>query len=336
LDSRRELGRLRLWEPELSLAHRGQRYSQPKRVEIAGLGANWPSTAFSQDRLAFARVTFDTDIYRFTAGHRPRSVAASTFPEFEARWSPDGRRIAFTSLRSGERNEIWVAEADGSGVRQFTHGPGPTGSPWWSPDGRRIAFDSITNDHSHIWLIDADGGTPHQLTTDAGDQTVPTWSHDGQWIYFSADHGTGRDIWRVPATGGPSQRVTREGSGLFACESPDGKSLLYQPNDADSPLLALPLSGGPPRQLVACVKPSASATGPQGVYYVACDSSPDPALHVRDPKTGQDRLLGRLERYENNPIVLPLGLAVSPDGMSVLYLRHMSDTSDLMLIENFR
>ena len=91
-----------------------------------------------------------------------------------------------------------------------------------------------------------------------------------------------------------------------------------------------------PRQLVGCVKPTAFATGPQGVYYVACDSSPDPALHVIDPKTGRDRVLGRLEQYQNDPGVLPLGLAVSPDGMSILYLRHMRDTSDLMLIENFR
>ena len=69
---------------------------------------------------------------------------------------------------------------------------------------------------------------------------------------------------------------------------------------------------------------------------MACDQSPDPALHVMEPDTGRDRLLGRLEKFESSPGVLPLGLSVSPDGKSILYLRHMSDSADLMLIENFR
>jgi dipeptidyl aminopeptidase/acylaminoacyl peptidase len=119
------------------------------------------------------------------------------------------------------------------------------GSPFWSPDGRRIAFDSFTDDyHWHIWTIDADGGHPRRLTTQARDENVPTWSHDGRWIYFSADQGTGRDIWRLPASGGTPERMTRGASGPFACESADGKSLLFQLKDADSPLMAMPLNGG--------------------------------------------------------------------------------------------
>ena len=53
-----------------------------------------------------------------------------------------------------------------------------------------------------------------------------------------------------------------------------------------------------------------------------------------DPETGRDRLLGRLEKYEYR--FGPLGLAVSPDGKSVLYPRRIRDSFDLMLIENFR
>ena len=53
-----------------------------------------------------------------------------------------------------------------------------------------------------------------------------------------------------------------------------------------------------------------------------------------NPDTGRDRLLGRLEKYDNQ--FPALGLAVSPDGMSVLYVRRMRDSWDLMLIENFR
>ena len=102
----------------------------------------------------------------------------------------------------------------------------------------------------------------------------------------------------------------------------------------DSPLLALPLTGGTARQLIECVKPSAFGTGPEGVYYVRCDSGPDPELHVMNPGTGRDRLLGRLEKYEYQ--FAPFGLAVSPDGASVLYPRRIRDSFDLMLIEKFK
>ena len=312
----------------------------PERIEVAGLGATTPTTVTSADRLAFARTVADTDVYRFQAGHPSKPVVASTFLDQETRYSPDGRRIAFSSMRSGDTAQVWLAGADGSGAQQLTRGPGRMqGSPWWSPDGRRIVFDSLSEVfQTNIWIIDADGGAPRQLTNDPGNQTVPYWSRDGHWIYFSADHGAGtrHDIWRVRPIGGPPQPVTRGGSGLFACESADGKSLLYQPRDADSPLLALPLNGGAPRQLVACVRNSAFGAGSLGIYYVACGAIPDPALHVIEAESGRDRILGRLEHYESDPWVAPLGLAVSPDGTSILYLRHMSDSADLMLIENFK
>ena len=54
-------------------------------------------------------------------------------------WSPDGRTIAFESLRDGN-GEIYVVNADGSGQRRLTRNPAHDFAPAWSPDGRRIAF----------------------------------------------------------------------------------------------------------------------------------------------------------------------------------------------------
>ena len=315
----------------------------PERIEVAGWGAATPATVRTTDRLAFTKVVLDSDVYRFQPGRPAQPVLSSTFPDLHMRFSPDGRRLAFSSKRAGDAVEVWLAAADGSGAQQLTRGPGNfQASPSWSPDGRRIAFFSMGDDwHWHIWVVDAEGGTPRRLTSASGDQSVPTWSRDGHWIYFATtesflfNKGIGFDIWRVATSGGPPQQLIRGGSGRFACESADGRSLLYQPRDADSPLLAMPLSGGPPRQLVACVKATAFGAGPQGVYYVACDSSADPALHLMDPDTHKDRLLGRLEKFDNEPLSL-LGLSVSPDGTTVLYPRSVIDTADLMLIENFR
>ena len=111
-----------------------------------------------------------------------------------------------------------------------------------------------------------------------------------------------------------------------------GASVLYQERDGKARLLALSLSGGPTRQLVKCAKPTAFAC--QRIYYVACGSDRDPAVHVMDLSPGQDRLIGRLERYSS--YYYPMGLPVSPDGTTILYNKVVNDGADLMLIENFR
>ena len=140
----------------------------PERIEVAGLGAAMPATTLSTDRLAFVRIVVDTDVYRFQAGHPSQPVLASSFLETETRFSPDGRRLAFSSMRAGDTFNIWLAAADGSGAQQLTRGPGfQQGSPSWSPDGRRIAFDAFSDDwHTHIWTMDVAGGALHRLTTD--------------------------------------------------------------------------------------------------------------------------------------------------------------------------
>ena len=307
----------------------------PERIEVAGLGAMQPATARSRDRLAFSRVLYDQDIYRLERGRASQPVIVSSYDDSGAEFSPDGRRITFNSSRSEEAVEVWVAAADGSGAHQLTHGPGRwQGSPRWSPDGRRIAFDSETADGRwHIWTIDADGSTPRQITTGAG-ENIPTWSHDGRWIYYRQS-GSGGDIWRIPTTGSVPERVTHGGSGPFREESADGKTLLYQAQAGDSPWLAMPLTGGPARQVVKCVAGGAFASGPQGLYYVACDPGDvyaatlnGEAVHLLHPD-GRDELLGTLELWAG-------GLAVSPDGTTILYTKQVREGADLMMIENFR
>jgi Tol biopolymer transport system component len=227
-----------------------------------------------------------------------------------------------------------MAKDDGSDVQLVTRGPAHVqGSPSWSPDGRRVVFDSFADDYQwHIWSVDAEGGTPRRLTTQAGNENVPTWSRDGRYIYFSADRGSGRDIWRVLASGGIPERLTRGVKGFFACESADGKSLLFQPEDADTSLMVMPLSGGEVRELAKCVRNSAFGVGRHGVYYVPCDPGSDPQVHVLDLKTGRDQRLGTLDGLRERP----MGLSVSPDGQTIVYPRQVLIRADLMLIENFR
>ena len=172
----------------------------------------------------------------------------------DAQFSPDGRRVAFCSSRSGFSLEVWTTAADGSGAQQLTHGPGGSQcSPHWSPDDHWIAFDSKGDDGRwHIWTIDADGGVPQQVTQGSGNQYVSTWSHDGIWIYFLWDQGDGvRDIWRARVLTRQEERVTKVGTSTsIAFESLNGKSILHQPKGPDSPLVAASLLGGGASQII--------------------------------------------------------------------------------------
>jgi Tol biopolymer transport system component len=307
----------------------------PERIEFAGLGAFQPATAVSLDRLAFAHDRSTTAIYRFEVGHPPEALLESSLQDWLPHLSPDGRRITFVSRRGGEEPEVWLAAADGSNRMQLTHGPGIwQGAPRWSPDGQRIAFDSQAEDGKwDIWTIDADGGPPRRVTLDPGTNTWPNWSRDGRWIYFQSDRAGAEEIWRIPATGGSEERVTH-GGGSLAYESADGKTLFFTrahvEAKGDAPLFALPLAGGPERKVLECVRIWGFAVGPAGVYHLGCtaDARAVP-LYLLDPTTGQDRLLGTLEKPD-------AALTVFPDGKTILYTKWEHRGSDLMMIENFR
>ena len=303
----------------------------PDRLEVAGFGSRKPATVPSRDRLVFERKVLTLGVYRVRPGHMPQPLLVSSVADFDPQFSPDGRRLAFASRRSGEAVEIWAASADGSSPHQLTHGPGARQSaPAWSPDGQRIAFAAVgENGHWDVWLMESDGGSPRQLTADPGDENMPTWSRDGRWIYFSSDRGGGLDIWRTAVSGGPSERVTNGGSGMIAYESPDGNAIVYQAADTDSPLLALALAGGPARQLVRCVKAQSFTLAASGIYYAPCDTGPEAFVHLLDRATGRDRVLASVtEPFHAS------SLAVSPDGTMLVH--RYTENADLMLLENFR
>jgi hypothetical protein len=119
-------------------------------------------------------------------------------------------------------------------------------------------------------------------------------------------------------------------------ESGDEQSIIYQLHIGDAALAAQPLTRGEPRTIIPCVAQSLYAVAVQGIYYVPCHddahSGPDSQLLVRNPVTLKDHRYGTLEKFEN----ANGGLAVSPDGQTLLYTRAVSRGADLMLIQNFR
>jgi Tol biopolymer transport system component len=200
----------------------------PQRLEIAGLHASSPSASPTGSRMVFSRLLQDNDIWRYRASNGMEPFIVSSLSEHSPQFSPDGTRIAFESSRSGEAEEIWVTQSDGSKPIQMTNRLGRfQGTPRWSPDGRWIAFDSLgQNGHWDIYVMEATGGAPRKITFEDSDVLMPSWSHDGKWIYFRSDRIGGFDIWRVPFAGGRQEQVTTNG-GTLGFESTDGKTLFY-------------------------------------------------------------------------------------------------------------
>ena len=314
----------------------------PERIELAGLNARRPTASRSQDRLVFSRSEEDTDVFRFVRGRAPERLLTSAFFDAHSQFSPDGRRIAFCSDRTGA-TQIYVANADGSSVRQLTHGPTDyNGSPQWSPDGSLIAFDSqeIGGDR-HIWTIPAEGGTLRQLTTARGDQAAPTWSHDGQWVYFTDGIQGRRNVWRVHPTGGMPERVSSTGSGVIAFEAADGAHIIYKLAQYDAPLVEASLGGDRQRTLVPCVTSAwgFSVVG-ELVYYMPCAPARVGTIRVFDLAKGRDQpwaVVPDVSAAVSGAETAYLWhVAISPDGTTLLYDRLVHWRANLWMLENYR
>jgi dipeptidyl aminopeptidase/acylaminoacyl peptidase len=105
-------------------------------------------------------------------------------------WSPSGDRIAFASGRGGKGNyDLFIINADGSGLLQLTDTPEDEIEPVWSPDGAQIAYIEITLDElglqeRRLHLISVSSGISEQLTYGPGNDWYPDWSPGGRYLAF--------------------------------------------------------------------------------------------------------------------------------------------------------
>jgi len=148
-----------------------------------------------------------------------RKVAAYGGTSGSPALSPDGRLVAMISSKSGSP-DLYVANADGSGLRQLTQTPQAESSPCWSPDGQTLCFTSGTR----LYLINANGGSMRSLATGMpGKQTEPDWSPDGRTIAFTVEGG-GFDLCVVPAGGGSATRLV---AGEDPSWAPNSRTLIF-------------------------------------------------------------------------------------------------------------
>jgi TolB protein len=154
-------------------------------------------------------------------------------------WSPDGKKILFHSNRNSPRPEsydLFVMNADGSGVVRLTDHPGTEMNGMFSPDGSRIVFVSDRDGNLEIYAMKADGSEPKRLTHDPGEDIHPFWSPDGAGILFNSTRTSKKtvdpeiyEIYSMNADGTGLQQITRDGVvNTYAVWSPNGRKIAFR------------------------------------------------------------------------------------------------------------
>jgi Tol biopolymer transport system component len=153
-------------------------------------------------------------------------------------WSHDGREIAFSSNRSGQR-EIWIRDlATGTDARLT--GNGGNRYPALSSDGTRVAF--VRNNGS-LWVLDRIAKKRKRIGPPRKAAFVPSWSPDGRFIAVAGEIWGGNNIYIARSDGSEALLLTKtvEGRAMPAW-SPDGDRLVLITNEGDK--LRLTIASG--------------------------------------------------------------------------------------------
>ncbi|TMJ13954.1 MAG: amidohydrolase, partial [Alphaproteobacteria bacterium] len=263
-----------------------------REIPIHVTEGTWMNVDVSPDGRTIA---FDLlgDIYTIPVTGGPATRIAAGIPfEMQPRFSPDGRRIAFTSDRGGGDN-IWTMAVDGSDKRQVTKETFTLlNNPSWSPDGRYIAARKhFTTSRSlgtgEVWLYHVAGGNGVALVEKPSPQHQkelgePTFSPKGDAIYFSRDVTPGpifeyaqnanQEVFAIErydvATGERTKVAGGPGGAVRPTPSPDGRWLAYVHREREkSKLYVKDLRSGEERKIYDDLDQDLQETwAVQGVY----------------------------------------------------------------------
>jgi Tol biopolymer transport system component len=308
------------------------------RLEPGGSGAPEPigvsgefpiqiSVARKAESLTYAALHQDRNIWRLDLKDRSwRRLIASTAQDASPVYSPAGDRICFRSDRSGEE-QLWVANADGSGAVQITRGTSVKPSVGrWRPDGSAIVFNNPQTFEIYMADESATGWTVRSLSARG---VHPVFSADGAWIYAG-----GSTMNRIPVRGGSAEKILDSRAEALAASS-DGRYIYFVREPNDTSLWRLAAGSTEPERVLSGIVPGCSscwAVAAAGVYYLGTDASSFDRQGVFFHPG--DRQLASFPEP-----LWPQGsgpFSLSPDGRYLLVVRVDPSNSDAMLVTPFR
>jgi len=119
---------------------------------------------------------------------------------YTPRFSPDGRKVAFSGWRDGGYRDLYVFDRDTEQTERLTADRHLDLSPTWSPDGRYILFSSDRDGVFNIHVYDTTDGRVFQVSNVLGGAFEPALSHDGSRIAYIGYSGVGYDLWTMDFT----------------------------------------------------------------------------------------------------------------------------------------
>jgi TolB protein len=215
----------------------------------------------------------------------------NAFNDWIPRWSPDGRRIAFTSNRDNDNPQnydVWVMNADGSAPQRTI-----ATSAWdeysaWSPlNNGEIAISTTADDNSEIHS--GTGNNLRRLTFNAVRDEWPTWSPDGKWIAHSNYQFGKGDIYLTDVSAGVTEWLYgTEGDDNQPAWSPDGRWIVFVRRDDDKDafgeLVLISADGSSPSTLTGAyaANPAWSPDSEWIVFARGLDSNGNGELDEKD------------------------------------------------------
>jgi len=169
------------------------------------------------------------DIWVIKSGNKsPVNITHDTNYNTNPCWSPDGKLIAFTSTREGNR-EIYVMTQDGTNIKNLTGNSFWNDNPDWSPKNNKIAFESWRDGNLEIYSMNTDGRGHVNLTKTAKDDVEPSFSPDGTKIAFASNREQNFEIFIMNSDGSSQHNLTRSGTTdeKEPAWSPDGTKIAY-------------------------------------------------------------------------------------------------------------
>ena len=140
-------------------------------------------------------------------GYNVRQLTYDKSISVRPKWSPDGRKIVYTSYKNLFPDVLEVDLYTGQRLRLASY-PGLNTGAAFSPDGLSIALTLSKTGNPELYTMNAQGGGLHQLTHTRGSESSPTWSPDGRSITYVSDDSGAPQIWTMNRDGGAASRLT--------------------------------------------------------------------------------------------------------------------------------